>query len=149
MITVEAFRAAKRRKLAKAGYSSSSALRAVTGVSLVKLEADPSIEERKQPPSLLASKLEPKDVKAEVLTSFKVEDPPAAATSSTTAAATSSKKAWSEKTRRLPFSTLSRIEMAAKFDKASEHLMTELDEKACLTPNGQEVEAVQATMTEV
>ena len=39
--------------------------------------------------------------------------------------------------------------MASRFDKASEHLMTEVDEKACLTPDGQEVEAVKATLVEV
>ena len=44
---------------------------------------------------------------------------------------------------------LSRTEMAARFDKASKHLMTELDERACLTHDGQDVEAVKATMTEV
>ncbi|XP_057247303.1 uncharacterized protein LOC130589766 [Beta vulgaris subsp. vulgaris] len=39
--------------------------------------------------------------------------------------------------------------MDARFDKASEHLVTELDEKACLSPGGQEVEAVKATLTEL
>ena len=39
--------------------------------------------------------------------------------------------------------------MAARLDKASEHLMTEVDEKACLTPDGQEVEDVKTTLTEV
>ena len=65
-------------------------------------------------------------------------------------ATTASKKTtWPEETARLPFSALSRAEMAARFDMASEHLITELDGRACLTPDGQEVEVVKATMTEV
>ena len=106
------------------------------GASVVKLEADPSIEGGKQPPSLLAPKPEPKDVN--------VEDPPAAA--ATTA---SKKRPWLAENARLPFSALSRAEMAARFGKASEHLMTELDGKVCLTPDEQQVEAVKVTMTEV
>ena len=39
--------------------------------------------------------------------------------------------------------------MASRFDKTSEHLMTEADEKACLTPDGQEIEEVKATLVEV
>ncbi|KMS98303.1 hypothetical protein BVRB_4g093710 [Beta vulgaris subsp. vulgaris] len=149
LITDEAVRAAKRCKLAKAGSSSSLASKAVAEAPVAKLEADPSIEERKQPPSLLAPKPEPKDVKAKVLTSVKVKDPPTTATSSVAAATTASKKKpWPEETTRLPFSALSRAEMATRFVKASEHLMTELDRKACLKLDGQEVEVVKATMTE-
>ena len=150
LITAENLRAAKRRKLAKAGSGSSSASRVVSEVPLVKLEADPPIEENKQSTILLAPESEPKDVKVEDLASVKAEDPPATPTSSVAAVATASKKmSGSEETRRLPFSALSRAETAARFGKALEHLMTELDESACLTPDGQEVEVVKATMTEV
>ena len=64
-------------------------------------------------------------------------------------AVASKKRPFLEEAMRLPFSALSRAEMAARFDKASEHLVTELDERACLSPDGQEVEAVKATLTEV
>ncbi|KMT06073.1 hypothetical protein BVRB_7g163950 [Beta vulgaris subsp. vulgaris] len=148
-----ALRVAKRRRLAKAGLSSSSTSGVATGAPSVKLELDPRVEEGKQLPSFLAPKPEPKEVKAEAPASVKIEDPPAPSapvTSSAVVVATASKrKPWPEEAMRLSFSALSRAKMAARFDKASKHLVTELEERACLKPNGQEVEAVKATMTKL
>ncbi|KMT07957.1 hypothetical protein BVRB_6g144910 [Beta vulgaris subsp. vulgaris] len=127
-------------------------LEGVHGGPSVKLEADPPVGEGKQLPSFLAPKPEPKEVKAEAPASVKIEDPPtpsSPATSSAVAFTTASKKKpWPEEVMRLHFSALSRAELAARFDTASEHLVTELDEMACLTRDGQDVEVVKATMTE-
>ena len=49
----------------------------------------------------------------------------------------------------IPVSALSRAEMALRLDEASEHLMTEVDEKARLTYDGQEVNVVKASLVEV
>ncbi|XP_048489967.1 uncharacterized protein LOC125491931 [Beta vulgaris subsp. vulgaris] len=145
LITAEALRAAKRRRLAKAGTGSSS-LGAATGSPVVKLEADPSLDGGRQPPILPAPKVEPKEAKAEESALIKVEDLPASSSPATSsvvavavATASNKKKPLLEEAMRLPFSALSRVEMAARFDKASEHLVTELEKKACLSPDGQEL----------
>ena len=136
LITAEALRAAKRRRLAKAGLGLPLSSGAATGSPVVKLEADPPVERGKRLPGFLAPKPEPKEVKAEEPALVKVEDPPAPSAptiSSTVAVATASKKKpWLEEATKLPFFALSRVEMAAGFDKALEHLVMELDERECL-----------------
>ena len=39
--------------------------------------------------------------------------------------------------------------MTSRFDKALGHLISEVKEKACMTPDGQKIEAVKATLVEV
>lgn len=85
----------------------------------MKLEVPPPVEGVGLPLTARVPKQEPRELK--------FEEPLVAAASGVVVAQPSKKRPWTKESISVPFSALSRTEMALMFDKASGHLVTEVD----------------------